>query len=285
MSHGAPIRLGGSAAAGLASTRRDHWYLVTDPPLGVPCASMARHYNHAPIAEAVIDLRVDWPANAPAKALDDIAASLKQQFPSANPIHSISVGLTKLPGAAAHVETGEEILGVRLESEAKDRVLQIQKAGFTYSHLPPYTDWESFRSEARPLWDAYSAGSGATSVIRAAVRVINKLPVAGTFADLGRYSNLALAIPSEMGLSPSTFFAQVQTSADALIEGCRVIINTGMASLPEDRLELLLDFDIYVEGRWDASASDLWVLLDKLSGLKDRVFEACITNTTRGLIE
>ena len=170
-------------------------------------------------------------------------------------------------------------------STAKERILQIQKAGFSYSHMPPYTDWDSFRDEARPLWEKYLSCTSAATVTRCAVRVINKLPLPCSFAGLSKFTSFNVSTPSDLDLSPVAFFTQLQTAADAYIEGCRVTINSGAAPLPDNMTELLLDFDIYCEGHWESASPKLWSLLDKFSEIKDTIFESYITDHTRELIK
>ena len=99
------------------------------------------------------------------------------------------------------------------------------------------------------------------------------------------YSNLGIREPDIFGLSPQSFIAQLHTSAHERVEGGQVIINFGLTPASDQQFELLLDFDVFVEGQRASNSSDLWSLLDKLSDIKDDIFESCITDETRRLIE
>lgn len=246
---------------------------------------MRRHYSRAPIAEAVIDFRVESPPDAAINAFDPLVASLSDRFPNRSAIRAVHLGVLAIPENAPQFQTGHQDVGVRLDSVAKDRVLQLQLAGFTYSHLPQYTDWPTFREEARELWNRYLTATDARFVTRAAVRVINRLLLPGPTVDPSMYSNLGIREPDIFGLSPQSFIAQLHTSAHERVEGGQVIINFGLTPASDQQFELLLDFDVFVEGQRASNSSDLWSLLDKLSDIKDDIFESCITDETRRLIE
>jgi hypothetical protein len=66
-------------------------------------------------------------------------------------------------------------IGWRFVSPDKLHVFQARLNGFTFSRLPPYVDWESFRTEARRLWDLYRAVANPIAPTRIAVRYINRL--------------------------------------------------------------------------------------------------------------
>jgi uncharacterized protein (TIGR04255 family) len=246
---------------------------------------MPRHYDHAPIVEAIIDLRVARPGAVSLETLKSISESLKSQFPKVTDISMVSMGFHQLlQKGKGEFSSQQERVGFRLENGLGNRVLQIQRLGFTYSHLPPYSEWVTFREEAKPLWATYLAATKIPHVARVAVRVINKLRLPTSTADLSRYSNLVATLPQGIPGVPETFFTQMQMSGSAWADGARVLVNAGAVPQADGKAELLLDFDIFVEATRDASSPEIWDVLDKLSTAKDDLFEACITNDTRKLI-
>jgi uncharacterized protein (TIGR04255 family) len=163
-------------------------------------------------------------------------------------------------------------------------VLQVQRAGFTYSHLPPYSNWVSFRDEAKPLWSRYLAASNIAQISRLAVRVINKIQLPTSVTGLSRYSHLLPQVPRGIPGGPQAFFSQIQLGGEAWAEGARVVVNAGAVSQPDDKVELLLDFDIFVEATKESDSPEIWAVLDRLNVAKDDLFEACVTDATRELI-
>lgn len=241
------------------------------------------HYDRAPIAEAIIDLRVDWPADAPDDVLDGLAERLKSQFPKSEPINSIVMGFAVPPGEDVSFSHTAMLVGRRLDSSDGKRVLQVQRAGFTYSHLPQYTDWVRFSSEAEELWQAFIDTAKIETVTRAAVRVVNKIVLPGAPQDLSRYTKLMPNVPAGLPAIDGPYFVQMQ--GEGKVEGSRVIINSGRVQTPEAGLEFLLDFDLFVEQRFDARSPRIWSLLKSLSEEKNNLFEACITDDFRKLIQ
>lgn len=245
------------------------------------------HYANAPIIEAVIDLKVQWPEGAPADAFDLLLKSLVDRFPGpAIPIRTVEMGY-EIPADSseeARFRSAQDVVGSRFQNDT--RVLQVQRASFTYSHLPPYTEWAAFRPEAQELWAQFVNATGVQTVTRAAVRVINKLDLPGTPSEVAAFSNLYLQLPGGLAHSAETYFMQMQVPMGERIDGCRAIVSSaaGPAQKP-GRFELVLDFDVFAEQRMDATSDDIWALLDCLSEIKNDLFEACITDETRGLIK
>jgi len=242
------------------------------------------HYDRAPIAEAIIDLRVEWPSNSPEDALDSLADRVKSRFPKNEPINSIMMGFAvpqdQKDVSFSHTTT---LVGRRLDSSDGKRVLQVQRAGFTYSHLPQYSDWEHFSAEAQELWRAFVEAAKIEVVTRAAVRVVNKIALPGTPQDLQKYTHLVPQVPAGLPALDGPYFVQMQ--GNGKIDGSQVIINSGRVQTPGIGLEFLLDFDLFVEQRFDARSTEIWSLLKRLSDEKNSLFEACITDDFRKLIQ
>lgn len=243
---------------------------------------MPRHYEHAPIAEAIIDLRVEWPSNAPEDVFDRLAEQLSSRFPKCEPMHAIAMGFKAQAGEAVSFDTNAQLVGRRLDTPSGDRVLQLQRAGFTYSHMPPYSDWAAFGAEAQELWQAFASAAGIATVTRAAVRVVNKIALPGGWADLPKYTTLLPTVPKGALDGDGAYFLQLQRAG--AVEGSQVIVNSGRALRPDGAWDFLLDFDIFVDQSFDADSPDIWTVLRQLSDAKNELFEACITDEFRGLI-
>jgi uncharacterized protein (TIGR04255 family) len=245
---------------------------------------MPRHYKRAPIVEAIIDLKAPLPESMSLDVVKSYAASLKDQFADAKPISMVTMGFRPTSDSKGEFHTGQTDVGLRLESLDHARVLQVQRSGFTYSHLPPYSDWATFRAEAAALWLRYIGFTGVDHVSRLAVRVINKIPIGGSMQEASRYMKLGVLTPDGVPSSPERFFTQLQVDGSRWADGCRVLINAGASPQPDGKVEVLLDFDIFVEGAKNSDQEELWNILDRLSAAKDELFEACITDATRELI-
>jgi uncharacterized protein (TIGR04255 family) len=115
-----------------------------------------RHYNNAPITEAVIDIQVENVEGRDLKNVTIFADRLKEEFPTRLPVFQLQMGFqADALGGGHQFSNDQQNLGWRLNSKSRPRVLQIRTNGFTYSHLPPYTTWEEFSAEASDLWSQY----------------------------------------------------------------------------------------------------------------------------------
>ena len=120
-------------------------------------APSRRIYARAPIVEAVIDIQVFSSKQPDISLLTKCADAVHASFPNRLPINVVSMGMEAKEGKFAAISTpDQQQTGWRLSNSANDRVLQLQMGSFTYSHMPPYTQWEIFKGEAMPLWEKFS---------------------------------------------------------------------------------------------------------------------------------
>lgn len=244
-----------------------------------------RHYKNAPITEAVIDIQID---NVAGKTIDDVtrlADTLKNEFPVRMPVFQLQMGYqSEVPGAPPEFHNDKQNLGWRLNSKTQARVLQIRTNGFTYSHLPPYSNWETFSAEAEGLWSQYVDQIAPQTAKRLAVRVINKLPVSATDGDFNTVLNLYPWLPDGLPQDVRGLSLQVQLPMRHVDENAllNLALFTGVV-LPGEA-GLILDIDLYIE-RSVPVGSQIFEIINKLGLAKDDVFEACITDKIRERIQ
>jgi uncharacterized protein (TIGR04255 family) len=242
---------------------------------------MPRNYARAPIAEAVIDLRIDTPEGLSVSVFAELQRRLEGRFPDQLPIRTIEMGFMNAGETEAQFHTAQDEVGVRLQSKSGDRVLQAQLAGFTLSHMAPYTNWEAFRSEAQSAWSVYLEATGALRVTRCAVRVINKLQLPN--ADVGQYTRFTPSIPAGPLGPAKAFFMQLQLPLDHVLDGGQALVN--VATAPQEHgTALVLDFDLFVTRTMAANSAEVWSILNSLSSAKNELFELSITDKTREMI-
>lgn len=243
------------------------------------------HYNRAPIIEAVIDLQVRFAAAPPQDAFAEVAKRLSATFPRVDPMASfgIQVGVGQwAPAPSASVSPA----GLRLSTAKNERVLLLQPRGMTYSHLPPYTEWRTFRQEAEEMWEAFVEVTAPQGVNRLALRYINRFSIPENIFELSEYFLLRPEIP-DVGMSPhvSAFFMQCQLPQADLGNDVLAFVNFGSAGAsPESANYMLLDFDVVATRDVDVSHDTVFPILDQLRDRKNSLFEACITDKARELI-
>jgi uncharacterized protein (TIGR04255 family) len=146
-----------------------------------------QHYRNAPITEAVIDLRVEVPADLGLKNLRDVLAedAEMERYPSKEALLLEGVQFARSGDGASTTSTLRQEIGVRFHSTDGKYVFQARRDGFTLSRLSPYENWASFRTEARRLWNLYRATARPTRVLRAALRYINRINIPLPYPAIG----------------------------------------------------------------------------------------------------
>lgn len=244
-----------------------------------------RHYKHAPIVEALIDLQVEYPALPQESQFYDCAGNLSKLFPIVVPIHHFQFDLADGAGSPAPVVKSDmNAIGLRLDNPDETRVLQIQQRGFTYSHLPPYSRWLEFRSEAESLWSTFREKLLPSAVTRVGVRNINRIAVPSSPVDFDTYFNLSPRLPKNMNQTVAGCYMQLVLPQADISPQASAVINFALEpSQYPGKLSFLLDIELFCACRFEASSEEIWVMLDKLRVRKNELFEACITDKTRGL--
>lgn len=246
------------------------------------------HYRNAPIVEAVIDLRARFDNEPTAGDLKRVAGTLKGQFPIQEDVHQFQMAVKmgdiskKNPPSSS---LGQRRIGVLMRPGNGQRVLQFQQGGFSYSHLAPYTDWATFRNEAREHWDVYRRLFKPAAVIRYAVRFINRIALPQGWEGLDSFISLYPNVPDGLQTSVERYFMQLQLSQSHVASNAQLIINSALAEGDQGGgVSLMLDFDLFAPTNLAADSEEVWERLDAFGVRKNEVFEACITDHTRSLI-
>lgn len=254
------------------------------PPAAAPGTSL--HYSQAPIDEAVIDLHVKFetePTMAELKAF--ASAQWKSGFPVAHVINNVAIALqannAEEVAASSAVSTPQ---GFRLASPTNDRVIQIRRGGFSFSHLRPYTEWETVRGEMRSRWSTFAEVFPPVSITRLAIRTINRISIP-QHTDLARYVTLTPQVVSLAHNPIVGFFMQLILAQPDISPTAKVIINTGIeGGASPDQMNVLLDVDLFREDPFDPNTSAVWDALEQMRVRKNEIFEASITDEVRKLI-
>lgn len=240
------------------------------------------HYSRAPITEAVIDLRVASVGGIDIERIKALADSLRADFPVQSPmVHGqFELAISADPKKVHLRGDGQRQIGVRLANHGSKRVLQITVSGFTFSHLPPYSDWRSFRAEAAPLWDAYVRGVEPEQVVRIALRYINRLDLPGTNIEPYEYLNLYPKVPPEIPPDITGMFMQLRMPQDD-IDAMAIINSSLVDSEREDAISVILDFDLFQASERVPGDHRIWTTLDQISERKNLLFNACLTDKAK----
>ncbi len=247
----------------------------------------SKRYKSAPITEAVIEIRLQPSPTFDLSILQSFADTLKGDFPTCAPMHIVEMGLTvaEQPDQAPAQSFSQTPMGLRLAKLDNSRIVQLRRDGLAYSHLAPYSDWPTFRAEALPLWQRYRAIFPDAKPTRCALRYINrvdipKIPIE-VYDYFALYPKIPEALPEQDTISMTLSVQMPQRDID-----CMAVINQiQVAPGKPDHISFVLDIDIFRLGIESWGDADVWTFLDKLRDRKNEIFEACITDQTRDLID
>ncbi|MGA3041733.1 MAG: TIGR04255 family protein [Bryobacteraceae bacterium] len=244
--------------------------------------SQARnHYSRAPITEAIIDLHCVLPNAPDLKQLLDVRAPLADSYPTLGELRSVTARIA--PGSS--VTSADELVGYRFLNNDGNRIVLVRRDGLAFSWLAPYDRWESFRTEARRVWEIYSAVLNPTELTRIGVRYVNRIDIPvgpGQGIELDDYFRTGARIAPELPQQLDAYFIRLQMRLSSL-KGNLIITQTAVQPPSPLTVSTLLDIDAVVSGV-PVDAATAWEIVDDLRAEKNLAFESCITDRVRDLI-
>ncbi len=240
-----------------------------------------RHYSKAPLTEAVLDIRVELLSEITLQELAKVQSGQEKQYPKKD--ESLLVVGQMSMGSQVSASASQTPNGYRFTSQDNRQIFQARIDGFTFSRLAPYETWDSFRDEARRLWELYRPIAKPKNITRLALRYINKLDLPLPLGDFKDYLRTVPEISPDMTQGLSGYFMQLQlpqADLDALL-----VLNQTLIPPPEPSIvSVVLDFDLFCKDNVPNEDQDIWKRFEVLRKRKNKVFEACITDKTRRLI-
>lgn len=240
-----------------------------------------QRYRRAPIIEALIDFRVQLPE--PVEL--DTLMGVDIDYPTREDINVLQSQISF--GSAVGASASQTQVGYRFISRDKRQIIQMSLQNFTFSRLEPYDCWETFRDEAQRLWEIYSSAVQPQMITRIAVRYINRLNI--PFApllplDLKDYLRTVPEVSPDLTQGLSNYFMQLQIPQEDIAS--LLILNQALVPPPNSEVvSILLDIDLFREVNLADNDDQAWGILELLCVRKDKVFEACITDRMRELID
>ena len=242
-------------------------------------------FKNPPIQEAVLDIQVTLPSDVTLETLKKFDEGLETSFPEKQERISWQQGFQIAGAGEAHaMRSSRSVDGYLFVSKADGKVAQARREGFTFNKLKPYSNWETFSSEAKELWERYVALARPSSVQRVALKYLNRIALPLPLGDLREYCLLFPDLPPALPQGMSEFFLRVALPvADA---PCASIVTlTFELPMPGTAvLNLILDNEAaYVFGSLNVDTEAIWSKLAELRDLKNKVFDASFTEKAKKL--
>jgi uncharacterized protein (TIGR04255 family) len=238
-------------------------------------------YKNAPITEAVLDIRTRLSDPSLTRLSEVRDASYPNLFQTPNLMaftFSVNEGQPSF-------NTTTDPLGFSYRSEDEKNIFQVRKDGFSHNRLSPYTEWQSFSSEAKRLWSIYKDKAAPVEIELIGLNYINEIyiPFGVSFED---YFRTYIEVPSDLPqvLTGFTFTYQLALPNDAGF--LQIAQGYGPLKKP-DHSTVILNIQATRQVNKKASEiteEELWDMFENLRYAKSQAFEACITDKVREMI-
>lgn len=238
---------------------------------------------NAPINEALLDIRVQLPEGVKLPNLLDFGERVKDRFTERSERVAVKTGIQLSKGGApALIDPSAGPDGYIFKAPNENKVVQARLDGFTFNKLRPYEDWRSFVSEARTLWRYYRETAQPKSVIRIALRYINRIELPLPIGDFKEY---VLTIPEVAPGLPQAlahFFMQLIIPNPEIMATATI---TETMEQPTDgrAFAIIFDIDVWKEQLYIGKEETMWKDFADLRKFKNEIFFGSITKLTRRL--
>ena len=240
------------------------------------------HYPHAPITEAIIDLRVRFDGGIEISLLQRSCEEIRHDYPNDEELFEAIGQMQVKPGVGGSTSMRQNKIGSKRTNEERTQVVQFKRNGFTFSRLAPYDRWEPFRDEARRVWNVYRSKTDPDEITRLAVRYINRIDVPEESVDLKEYFRTSPEISPDLPQHVEQFFMQLKLPQPS-ISGSALVNQTIVPPPREGLTSVILDVDLFRDAKIPQQEEGIWTFFEELHRVKNEIFEACITDRTRRL--
>lgn len=234
-------------------------------------------YSHPPITEAVIQL-----VFASKVSDDELAAArkyLKKNYNSESILEDLALNVNL---DSNNIEKNSEKYS-KFSSQDETEVCLLKSSFLAISQLAPYASWEVFIERFKRDYQLHRKHAGYKEIRRIGVRYINRIdiPITAPVLHENDYLNIYPKYPESLGVLSG--YAIQQRSFIPQLKS-HLTINSGVIQSPLlMHSSILFDQDIGREVELPQTVEDLISFLNQVRVEKNKVFEACITDATRGL--
>ncbi len=236
--------------------------------------------ERAPIAEAILDWRVEPSQGVTVGAFEEAASRLAEQLPRKRVgtrikgVFQVQEGELLTPDPPESVE-----YGLLLSSADGKRVAQFRIDGFSVNQLHPYPGWVDLYSAALEWWTLYAELASPKRVMRLAARYINRFELPSPTEDLEDWLAAPPPIPQSLPQALSQFLTRV--TIHEVKTGNAAHVTQTMEHNPDtESVVLILDIDAFRATSVSPESDRIAEAFASLRAFKNRTFFESVTPRT-----
>lgn len=248
-----------------------------------------QHLPHAPIVEAVIDIRARPEAafeEAILKAQLEARLSGYRFLDSMQPLqiqHTVNLQ-AGAPVGPIICEPGWQ--GLRFQSRDQRHIAQFNRDGFVFSRLEPYESWEQLYTEGMRLWAIYVELARPVEVHRVGLRYVNRIQLPPDDPRFEDYLAPAPAPPPGLEVPLYGFLHQDMLAVPGHPYAINVIRTIQPPGTPGVQgFGLILDIDAFTTQGFELDGAVLEERLLEMRWLKNKLFFGSVTSTAMKLFQ
>lgn len=239
-----------------------------------------KHYNKAPIIQALIDVQVKSSHLVDLATLVSPPQEITADYPVVQPVFTGSATIAMNPGTAPTFDARQVGYSRTGQGDHKYAV-QARLDGLTVSRFAPYETWEHLRDEFFRIWNWYKEIVEPAEIVRLAVRYSNRLDLPLPVHDFKHYLCTTPEIGEGLPGTLSGFVMQLQIPSPNMSR--MIILNEAMVPpVGAGIASILLDINVYQTENIDYHFQQQ---LEELHDEENDFFEGSITDKTRELIK
>ena len=241
-------------------------------------------YKHAPITEAVIEIKIDSALNQ--AEVEKATTKFRTHYPQDQRVENVTLALLidAKPGGDPKTWVDRNI-GHRRSSLDLTQLLVLFPSSLMVSQLAPYPGWDQFYRRFCRDWRIWKKAVGFKTVSRIGVRYINRIdiPMLEKNVEHETYLNVYPKLPDIIS-HVGAYAVQAVSSFEDI--GCKLTLNSAVVPAPIlDHASFIVDQNIAREIDPPQSDKAIFQLLNEIRMKKNAVFEACVTDRARALIQ
>jgi uncharacterized protein (TIGR04255 family) len=238
------------------------------------------HYRKAPIIEAAIEFVTRSPADLSAEVVASVYKKDRDDFAERAELRKATV---LFQSDQEELSATQEQAGWAWRNSDKTRVVQSRMDGYSFTRGRPYGHWDDFQLDARRLWMLYKSATKPEAVNQISLKYVNRFDIPLPVIELKDYFLTSPEISTKMPQRMAGMFMQLQIpypEIDSMLALTQTLVPPPQAGYVSVVLVIELTRAVSVPQDDDG----IWGVLGQFRGIKNTVFDACLTEKTKELI-